>query len=65
MDTKKKGAGSRRWFGYDCGAHSGGEHIGFTLDLFTDSARLDCVARNERQVLDRENRRLASKGVRP
>ena len=65
MDTKKKGAGSRRGFGYNCGVHSGGEHIWFTLDLSTDSARLDCVARNKRQVLDRENRRFASKGVRP
>ena len=49
-------------FNYDYGVQSGRECIGFTIEVFADYLRLDCVDWNKREVLYRQNRRMDRKG---
>ena len=53
-----KGGGGRGWFKYDYGVHPGRYFIGFTLEVFTYSVRLACVAWNYIKILDWKNSRF-------
>ena len=62
LEKERKRTGNMICFNYDYGVQSGRECIGFTIEVFADYLRLDCVDWHKREVLYRQNRRMDRKG---